>query len=146
VRKNKAKAAPAPLEGSRTAANLRKAFAAEAALVFQHLYCATLAEYEGLDKASSLFKELAEGGTTTVHGCFDFLKLSADPESGLSIGSTTKNLELLLQSEAGLAGRSYPEMAAAARQEGLHDAASWFDTLAKLKRSHARKLKRLARG
>lgn len=137
---------PTRLEGSRTIANLRHAFAGEAACVFRYLYCAALAEYEGLDKHSALFKEIAEGGTTSVHGCFDFLALVRDPESGLSVGSTPKNLERLLQEESDLSGRAYPEMAGVARQEGFSDIASWFDTLAKLKRSHACKLKRFVRG
>ena len=132
-------AQPARLEGSRTIANLRRAFAGEAAFVFRYLYCAALADYEGFDEHSILFKEIAEGGTTSVHGCFD-------EESGLSVGSTPKNLERLLQEESDLSGRAYPEMAGVARQEGFSDIASWFDTLEKLKRSHARKLKRLARG
>lgn len=136
----------ARLEGSRTSANLRRAFAGEAAIVFRYLYCAALAEYEGFDQHSNLFKEIAEGGTTSVHGCFDLLALVPEPESGLSLGSTPKNLERLLQEESVLSGRAYPEMAGVARQEGFSDIASWFDTLGKLKRSHARKLKRLARG
>jgi rubrerythrin len=134
------------LDGSRTAGNLRRAFALEAALASQYLYCAALAEYEGLEKASALFKELAAGGTQSAHGSFDFLKHAADPESGLTVGATAKNVELLLQNEAALSARDYPAMAAAARQEGFHDAAAWFDTLEKLKRSHARRLKKLSRG
>jgi len=139
-------AQPARLEGSRTIANLRRAFAGEAAFVFRYLYCAALADYEGFDEHSILFKEIAEGGTTSVHGCFDLFALVRDEESGLSVGSTPKNLERLLQEESDLSGRAYPEMAGVARQEGFSDIASWFDTLEKLKRSHARKLKRLARG
>lgn len=131
------------LEESRTFENVRKAFAEEAALVFRYLYYATLAEFEGLDKHAALFKELAESGTTNVQGCFDFLKLVRDPESGIAVGGTFKNLESLLQTESRQSASLYPEMARAAREEGLTDIASWFDTLEKAKRAHVQRLQKL---
>jgi len=80
------------LENSRTFKNVRKAFADEAELVFRYLYCATLAEFEGMEKHAALFKELAEGGTCSVHGCLDFLKLAQDPDSEISFGGTLRQL------------------------------------------------------
>ncbi|MFI5361134.1 MAG: ferritin family protein [Elusimicrobiota bacterium] len=132
------------LEDSRTFENLRKAFAEEAALAFRYLYYAMLAEFEGMENHSAAFKEIAEGGTTSVHGCFDFLRLARDPESGIAVGGTFKNLESLLQTETKQSDETYPGMARTAREEGLTDIASWFETLEKAKRAHARKLKALA--
>jgi rubrerythrin len=132
------------LEDSRTFENVRKAFAEEAALVFRYLYYATLAEFEGLEKHAALFKEIAEGGTSSVHGCFDFLKLVRDPDSGIAIGGTFKNLESMLQSETRQYNQTYPEMARTAREEGLTDIASWFETLEKAKRAHVQKLRKLS--
>lgn len=132
------------LEDSRTFENVRKAFAQEAALVFRYLYYATLAEFEGLEKHAALFKEIAEGGTSSVQGCFDFLKLAGDPDSGIAIGGTFKNLESLLQSETRQYNQTYPEMARTAREEGLTDIASWFETLEKAKRAHVQKLRKLS--
>jgi rubrerythrin len=134
------------LEKSRTFENLRAAFADEAALVFRYLYYASLAEFEGLDRHAALFKELAEGGDSCVQGCFDFLKLARDPDSGIKIGGTLKNLESLRQSETRQHSRTYPEMAKTARAEGFTDVASWFDTLEKAKRAHALRLQKLSRG
>jgi rubrerythrin len=131
------------LENSRTFKNVRKAFADEAELVFRYLYCATLAEFEGMEKHAALFRELAEGGACSVHGCLDFLKLAQDPDSEISFGGTLRNLESLARSETRQHERTYPEMAKAAREEGLTDIASWFETLEKAKRAHAGRLKRL---
>lgn len=132
------------LKDSKTASNLRQAFAEEAALAFRCLYYATLAEFEGLESHAALLKELAQSGDVAVQGCFDFLKLVKDPESGLSVGGTLKNLQALIQAEARREGRTYPEMAKTARREGFMDIASWFDTLEKSKRAHLRKLRKLA--
>ncbi|MFH1618480.1 MAG: rubrerythrin family protein [bacterium] len=132
------------LENSRTFKNVRKAFAEEASLVFRYLYCATLAEFEGMDKHSALFREIAEGGTCNVHGCLDFLKLAQDPDSDISIGGTFRNLESFVRSETEQHNRTYSEMAKTAREEGLPDIASWFETLEKAKRFHVRKLRELA--
>ncbi len=129
---------------SRTFENLRAAFAEEAALAYRYLYFSVLADFEGLDRHSALFKEIAEGGEDFVQGCFDFLKLARDPDSGLAVGGTLKNMESLLQIEARQQGRTYPEMAQAARMEGFPDIASWFDTLEKAKRAHVQKLRKLS--
>ena len=132
------------IENSRTFKNVRKTFAEEASLAFRYLYCATLAEFEGMEKHSALFKEIAEGGTCNVHGCLDFLKLAQDPDSEISIGGTFGNLESLVQSETKQYNQTYPEMAKTAREEGLPDIASWFETLEKAKRFHVQKLRGLA--
>lgn len=131
------------LENSRTFKNVRLAFADEAELVLRYLYCATLAEFEGLEKHAALFREIAEGGTCNAHGCLDFLKLAQAPDSEISFGGTLRNLESLVQSETRQHEQTYPEMAKAAREEGLPDIASWFDTLEKAKRAHVRRLKGL---
>ncbi len=132
------------LEKSRTFENLRKAFADEASLLFRYLYYATMAEFEGLDKHAALFRQIAEGGKDSVHGCFDYLKLVRDPDSSIPVGGTLKNLESLVQGETRQYSLTYPEMAKTARQEGFPDIAGWFDTLEKLKRSHVRKLRKLS--
>ncbi len=131
------------LENSRTFKNVKKAFTEEAALVFRYLYCATLADFEGLEKHSALFREIAESGTSNVHGCFDFLKLAKDPDPEVHFGNTLRNLASLVQSETRQYNQTYPEMAKTAREEGLTDIASWFETLEKAKRFHVRKLKKL---
>lgn len=134
------------LEKSRTVENLRRAFSEEAALAVRALYYATLAEYEGLEREAGVFKRIGESGATTVPGFLDFLKRVTDPETGLSIGGTLKNVEALLQHVSKQQDRDYPEMARVAREEGFPDIASWFETLAKAKRAQARKLKNVSNG
>jgi rubrerythrin len=145
-RRTDSKNLPSALAGSRTYENLRRAFGEEAALSQRYLYYAELAEFEGLEKHAALFRRLAEGGNVSVQGCFDFLKLAKDPESGIPVGGTLKNLESLLQTEARQSGSAYPDMAKTARREGFPDIAAWFDTLEKLKRAHVRKLRKLSNG
>jgi rubrerythrin len=135
---------PENLEESRTIENLRRAYAEEAALYFRYMYYAALAEFEGLDRHSAAFKEIAEGGVNAVQGSLDFLKLVRDPETGIALGGTFKNLEALAQTETKQFSQTYPEMAKTARREGFSDIASWFDTLEKSKRSHVRRLRKLA--
>lgn len=134
------------LEKSRTGDNLRRAYLEEAALAFRAHYYATLAEYEGLEKEAALFRQIGDSGSTTVPGFLDFLKRVTDPETGLSIGGTLKNIEALLQHTVKQQDRDYPEMARIAREEGFPDIASWFETLGKAKRSQAGKLKKISNG
>jgi len=122
---------------SKTLDSLREAFFKEASLAYRLRYFAIVAEFEGLDRYASLFRELAEGGETNVHGCLDFLRLVRDPDSGVPIGGTRKNLESILQTCGERSSQTYPEMARLAREEGFTDAASWFDTLEKMHRNQS---------
>jgi rubrerythrin len=132
------------LEESRTFENLKQAFFEEASLAFRYEFFATIAEFEGMDRFSSLFRDFAEGGTSNVHGCLDFLRLAKDPSSDIPLGGTRKNLESVLQTETKQCSEIYPEMARIAREEGFTDIASWFETLEKLKRSHLRKIQKVS--
>jgi len=131
------------LEESQTFANLKQAFMEEASLAFRYQYFSIIAEFEGLDRHSALFREWSEGGKTNVHGCLDFLRLARDPSADIPLGGTQKNLEALVQSETRQRAELYPAMARVAREEGFSDIASWFDTLEKLKRSHLNKIEGL---
>jgi rubrerythrin len=129
------------LEDSKTFENLKEAFFEEAGLASRYRFFATVAEFEGKDRHGALFRELAEGGAPCAHGCLDFLRLARDPSADVPIGNTSKNLEAVLQTESTQYLERYPEMARIAREEGFTDVASWFDTLAKLKRSHAERIR-----
>lgn len=132
-----------PIEKSKTYGNLKNSFYEEAALVFRYQFFARIAEFDGQDRIQALFKEIAEGGTSNVHGSLDFLRTSRDPSSEIPIGGTSKNLESVIQTETKQCTELYPQMAATAREEGFTDIASWFETLEKLKRSHLKKLKQV---
>jgi rubrerythrin len=69
------KVADLELESSQTFENLKKAFYDEASLAFRYRFFSIVADFEGMDQYSALFKEFAEGGVQTVHGCLDFLRI-----------------------------------------------------------------------
>ena len=65
----------------------------------------------------------------------------ADPATDLPIGETDRNLGAAIIAETYEYTELYPAMAAQARGDGFTDVASWFETLAKLKRAHVTTLK-----
>ena len=129
------------LEKTRTFENLKKAFFEEAGLAFRYQFFATIAQFEGLESYQALFQNFAEGGKMNVEGLLDFLRTARDPSSDIPFGRTMQNAESAMQTETKQFTETYPEMARTAREEGLTDIASWFDTLEKLKHSRAQKLK-----
>jgi rubrerythrin len=120
---------------------LEQSFLAEARLAFRYSYFATIAEFEGKQDIAEYFRELAENGEQNVHGSMDFLKLGKDPASGITPGSTSENLKIMIENETDLLQNHYPKMVSVANQEGATDIASWFSTLKHLKRHHMEKLK-----
>jgi rubrerythrin len=66
-----------------------------------------------------------------------FLKQVGDPVTGLPIGSTRQNLTSCYEGETYEATEMYPGFAAVARKEGFEELAKWFDSLAKVEKSHA---------
>lgn len=130
------------LENSKTFENLKMAFYEEAGLAFRYRFFSVIAEFEGMDRFAALFRDFADGGVCNANGSLDYLRLARDPSSDIPIGSTQKNLQSVLETEVKQFSEIYPEMARVAREEGFMDIASWFDTLEKLKRSHARKLRK----
>lgn len=119
------------LSGKKTQDYLVESFKKEAADALRYLYLAKRAEIEGLPEAARLFRKFAQGGECNAHGCLDFLD---------SVENTEHNLETAVLSETGAGVDQYPGMAQTARREGLPDIASWFETLAKLKKAHAEEL------
>ena len=126
------------LEESRTFENLKQAFLEEASLAQRYAYFAVIADFEGSDRFSQLFKEFAKSGEVNSGGCLDFLR------SGRELGGTRKNLQSVLQTESEHSNELYATMARIAREEGFTDAASWFDTLEKLKRSRLARIKKVS--
>jgi len=129
------------LKGLETHDNLKGAFAEESGAVHRYLYFAKIADIEGYLDVAQLFRDIAEGGLQNTHGNLDFLKLEGDPDTGLPIGETDRNLAAAIMSETYEYAELYPEMAVKAREDGFPDIASWFDSLAKLKRAHVVRLK-----
>ncbi|GAA0606673.1 MULTISPECIES: rubrerythrin family protein [Thalassospira] len=131
------------LKGTRTEANLRAAFAAEAQTNRRYLYFAQQADIEGYTDAAELFRTAAEAETGHAFGHLEFLETAGDPLTGKELGTTRLNLEAAVAQEKDEAETAYPEMARIAREEGLEDIAAWFESLARVEAAHADRIERL---
>ena len=127
------------LEGTRTHANLKEAFAGESQANRRYLYFAKVADIEGYPEVAGLFRDTAEGETGHAHGHLDYLKAVGDPATDKPIGDTELNLASAVAGETHEYTDMYPGMARAAREEGFGEIADWFETLAKAEKSHAGK-------
>jgi rubrerythrin len=127
----------AALKGSKTAQNLKDAFAGESQANRRYLYFAQKADVEGYNDVSTVFRSTAEGETGHAHGHLEFLEEVGDPATGQPIGDTAKNLKASIAGETHEYTDMYPGMAKTARAEGFDEIADWFETLAKAEKSHA---------
>ena len=127
----------AELKGSKTHQNLLQVFGSEALAVQRSLYFAQVAEIEGYPHVADLHREVAAQEGLTAHGHLDFIRQVSDPVTGLPLGGAERNLQAALVG-VGIDEREfYAFMALTAHAEGFPDIASWFETLAKIKRRHA---------
>jgi rubrerythrin len=127
----------ADLKGTKTSQNLKEAFAREARANRRYVYFARQADIEGYPEIAGLFRDTAEGETGHASGHLDLLKKLGDPDTGLPIGKTIKNLESAIAGETEEYSEIYPRMAKIAREEGFPDIAEWFETLAEAEKHHA---------
>ena len=125
------------LNGTKTHAHLKDAFAGESQANRRYLYFARQADIEGYPDVGGLFRDTAEAETGHAHGHLDYLKQAGDPGTGKPIGSTDKTLAAAVAGETYEYTEMYPGMAKDARSEGFADIAEWFETLAKAEKSHA---------
>lgn len=131
------------LKGSKTEQNLKAAFAGEAQANRRYLYFAAKADIEGYSDIAALFRSTAEGETGHAYGHLEYLESSSgDPATGLPIGGTLDNLRAAIAGEVHEYTDMYPGMAKIAREEGFHELADWFETLAKAERSHANRFQK----
>ena len=125
------------LKGSKTAQNLKDAFAGESQANRRYLYFAQKADVEGYNDVSTVFRSTAEGETGHAHGHLEYLEAVGDPATGEPIGETSLNLKASIAGETPEYTDMYPGMAKTARGEGFDEIADWFETLAKAEKSHA---------
>lgn len=130
------------LKGSKTEANLKAAFAAEAQANRRYLYFAHKADIEGRSDIAAVFRSTAEGETGHALGHLEYLEACGDPLTGLPIGATVDNLRAAIASETQEFAQMYPAYAQAAREEGFAEIADWFETLARAERSHANRFQK----
>lgn len=133
----------ADLKGTKTHANLLRAFAEESQANRRYLYFADKADIEGYPEIAGNFRDTAEGETGHAHGHMDFLKAAGDPATGLPFGTTQLNLEAAVEGETYEATQMYPSFARTAREEGFTEVADWFETLARAEKSHANRFAKM---
>jgi rubrerythrin len=130
------------LKGSKTEQCLMNAFASESQANRRYLYFAQKADIEGYNDVAAVFRSTADGETGHAHGHLEYLEAVGDPATGLPIGTTSDNLKSAVASETHEYTEMYPSMARVAREEGFHEIADWFETLAKAERSHANRFQK----
>jgi len=130
------------LKESKTAQNLKDAFAGESQANRRYLYFAQKADIEGAPDVAAVFRSTAEGETGHAHGHLEYLEEVGDPATGEKMGETADNLKSAIAGETHEYTDMYPGMARTAREEGFDEIADWFETLAKAEKSHAGKFQR----
>ena len=130
------------LKDSKTAQNLKDAFAGESQANRRYLYFAQKADIEGAPDVAGVFRSTAEGETGHAHGHLEYLEAVGDPATGEKMGETEDNLKSAIAGETHEYTDMYPGMARTARDEGFDEIADWFETLAKAEKSHAGKFQR----
>ena len=130
------------LKESKTAQNLKDAFAGESQANRRYLYFAQKADIEGAPDVAQVFRSTAEGETGHAHGHLEYLEEVGDPATGEPMGETEDNLKSAISGETHEYTDMYPGMARTAREEGFEESADWFETLAKAEKSHAGKFKK----
>ena len=130
------------IKESKTAENLKAAFAGESQANRRYLYFAQKADVEGAPDVAAVFRSTAEGETGHAHGHLEYREEVGDPATGEPMGETEDNLKSAIAGETHEYTDMYPGMARTAREEGFDEIADWFETLAKAEKSHAGKFQR----
>ena len=124
------------LKGSKTEANLWKAFAGESMARNKYDYFASKAKKEGYEQIAAIFQETA--GNEKEHAKLWFKELGG-------IGDTPANLKAAAAGEKEEWTQMYREMAETAKEEGFEKLAFLFEGVGKIEKEHEeRYLKLLA--
>ena len=124
------------LKGSKTEANLLKAFAGESQARNKYTYFASKAKKEGYNQIAAIFEETAKN--EMEHAKLWFKHLGG-------IGDTYENLLAAAAGENGEWTEMYKEMAKGAREEGFEAIARQFEGVALIEKRHEERYLRLAK-
>jgi rubrerythrin len=113
---------------SKTEENLRDAFAGESQANRKYLAFAKKAEKDGYPQAAKLFRAAAEAETVHAHAHLRALG---------EIGSTLENLKVAVAGETHEFKNMYPDMIAAAKEEGNKSAERSFVFANEVEKVHA---------
>ncbi len=118
------------LEGSRTAENLRSAFAGESQARNKYTYFASVARKEGFEQIAAIFLETAGNEKEHAEREFNFLN---------GIGDTAANLKAAAEGEHYEWTEMYPEFERVAREEGFTQIAHFFHEVAEVEEDHEKR-------
>ena len=122
------------LKGSKTEANLWKAFAGESMARNKYTYFASKAKKEGYEQIAAIFEETA--GNEKEHAKLWFKELGG-------IGDTAANLKAAAEGENEEWVDLYPHFADVAEQEGFPAVALTFRNVAKVEAEHEKRYRKL---
>jgi rubrerythrin len=130
-------AIPIPLD-SKTAANIKLAFAAEARSNDRYHYFATVAEKYEDANATAYFKQIAEDKHKSAQGHLKEANMGGlgDPDTGKPSMSLTQVLETAIVSEMQKSAEMYTKYAADALEEKLPHLVEWFGELSRRSLAH----------
>ena len=115
------------LKGSKTEANLWKAFAGESQARNKYTYFASTAKKEGYEQIAAIFEETA--GNEKEHAKMWFKELGG-------IGNTAENLKAAAAGENEEWTSMYKEMAETAKEEGFTRLAYLFEAVGAIEKEH----------
>lgn len=129
------------LDRTRTRANLEHAFTEEGCFnrrILQQKLAPEASEYREL---AALSRTVTESGAGFASGHLDFLVADDDSvtPSRMSPAAFAARMTEMIDDQTAM----YAGMARTARDEGFEEIAGWFETLAKARRSHARRSRRV---
>ncbi len=124
------------LKGSKTEANLLKAFAGESQARNKYTYFASKAKKEGFNQIAEIFEETAKN--EMEHAKLWFKHLGG-------INDTYSNLLAAAAGENGEWTDMYKKMAIEAREEGFEDIACQFEGVANIEKRHEERYLKLAK-
>jgi rubrerythrin len=122
------------LKGSKTEANLWKAFAGESMARNKYTYFASKAKKDGFEQIAAIFEETASN--EKEHAKLWFKALNG-------IGTTAENLLAAAEGEHEEWTEMYKEMAETAHEEGFHALGDSFAAVAKIEKSHEERYTKL---
>ncbi len=124
------------LKGSKTEANLWKAFAGESQARNKYTYFASKAKKDGYNQIAAIFEETANNEKEHAKLWFKHLN---------GIGETYENLLAAAAGENEEWTEMYKQMAIEAREEGFEAIAKQFEGVAKIEAEHEKRYLRLAK-
>lgn len=122
------------LEGSRTEASLKQAFAGESQARNKYTYFASVARKEGYEQFAAIFTETAENEKEHAKMLFKFLQGIGDTAANLKAASAGENYEWTTM---------YKDFEAVAREEGFTEIAAFFHGVAKVEAGHEARYNKL---